>query len=570
VQGVADAGSSPGSSDEVPRPRRPAMKSLAELADRHPLLVVASAAILVGAAHALWIWSHRRLGALDADEAGYLANAMRFRRELVDAGPRELLTEVARTGTAPLVPLLSAALLLVGPLDPRTGMLVQPMLMGLASVAVTALTVRLVRPRTAVLAGLAFLTFPAVILGTQSYWFGLGVTALTGLTMWALFRSERCANRWIWAFGLGLGAVAMSRTMALGFLPALVAAGVVTAGRDRTRLLRLAAATLLGVAVAAPWYLAAREAVFSYLFTYGYGQRAEGFGSASIAARLVDLPTQLVLSTGVVAGIATIAAALAAIVTNRHRLRHAILLYVARPERAALAVFTIGGAAALLSTANQGGWFDLPLLVGLVPLGAELISRLRRGVRRAITALLGLQGVVLLASAWWLLPYAAIVPLPTHYEAAFAEYDQRFDSTRRSELPRVAAEWERVNRRVAAELRRLDTEEDSVFTTSGNMVLLNTNTLMISAELQGWGADLRVPETQADPAVRAAELTSTAWGMDGGTARRVLVLIDHERTLFTPDGDVAGFSRQAEASGWTTRAEFELPIEGRVRVLLPR
>src|SRR5687767_5831112 len=48
----------------------------------HPLLVAFLIAAVIGIAQAIWLWGHRRVGAYDPDEAGYIASSLRYRRLL--------------------------------------------------------------------------------------------------------------------------------------------------------------------------------------------------------------------------------------------------------------------------------------------------------------------------------------------------------------------------------------------------------------------------------------------------------------------------------------------------------
>ena len=85
----------------------------------HPLRAVAGGSSVLALGQAIWLWTHRRLGAIDPDEAGYVATALRFHR-LIGSEPLALPRAVGGTGYAPLVPLLSVPVQWLGPHDART------------------------------------------------------------------------------------------------------------------------------------------------------------------------------------------------------------------------------------------------------------------------------------------------------------------------------------------------------------------------------------------------------------------------------------------------------------------
>lgn len=531
----------------------------------HPLRIVFGVVSLVAIAHAVWIWTHRHRGAYDPDEAGYIAAALRMERNLSSFDLVGFAVSVGGTGNGVVVPLVSVPLLMIGPRDPRMAMMAQPLLLVVTAVAVAGIARRLAGPRAAVAAGLLCGVLPMMSTAAMSYWYGLGSAACLAVAVWALLTSDRCANRWIWAYGLALGAMLLARTMTLGYLPALVVAGLVVAGRDRTRLWRLTRAVALGLAVAAPWYLVNLRTTFEYLFSYGYGPRAARFGSGGPLERAsfrfgrieeaLGHPTTILLYT---------AAAAVAVLGARRALRDAPFDRM-RSGLAVAAAFVVG-LLALVSTSNNGVWFELPIVGLVVALLVAIIASGPRWFSAGLTVPVAIIGVIGLLNAWWVLPYDP-ERLPSHYELGFREYDVRFDPTRRDEHPTAAADWDRLNRRVIAAIRpaRPDEERDPVFTVSGNMQLFNTNSLTMTGELEGWTPVARVPDTE-DEADMDAELTPT-FDRDGVAVERVLLIARHDKILFTPDLDVERFARRARAAGWRVDRRLAMPGGGEVEIL---
>ena len=189
-------------------------------------------ASVIAVGHAVWIWSNRHIGAFDPDEAGYAAHALRVHRNIDFQHPFATLREAANAGNGPLVPSLAVPLLIPGPRDPRTVMMIQPLLLILSSVSVAGIARRLAGPGTALACGLTFLVLPTAALATQSFWLGLGAASMMGVSVWALLASEQGTNRWVWVYGAAMAAMTLSRSMALAFVPGLLLAGVIVCWTD--------------------------------------------------------------------------------------------------------------------------------------------------------------------------------------------------------------------------------------------------------------------------------------------------------------------------------------------------
>jgi 4-amino-4-deoxy-L-arabinose transferase-like glycosyltransferase len=535
--------------------------------ERHPLLVVAGVASMVAVGHAWWIWSHRDLGALDPDEAGYIASALRMERTLTSLILPDFIQTVGGTGNGITVPLLSVPLAVLGPRDPRTVMMAQPLLLVFTSAAVAGITRRIAGPIAAICAGVLFAVLPSVSTATQSYWFGLGATASLAGAVWALLASDRCTNRRIWLFGVGIGLMWLSRTMTLGYGPALVAAGVVVAGWDSRRLLRLAGSVGLGVAISAPWYMVNRDSIFGYLFSYGYGPRAARFGNGGPLERAgfrisrfedaFGRPTFTLLWASALCVGVMVAWAVCRGRRKRPPLRG--------PTAVAVAVAL--GSAALVSTSNNGVWFELPIVPLIVALFVAVISLGPGWYSTLLATAVAAFSMSGLAHQWWLLPYGPERPT-AHYEYGFAQYDERFDPTRRELHPVAAAQWRELTEDVLEVLRPIAPHDSAAMlvTISGNMQLFNTNTLTLAGELSGWQPVLRVPDTLEPARARALELSPTAV-VRGQTVPRVLLIADHDRILFTPDSRVELFARQARSEGWRTTDVVPMPGGGEVIVM---
>lgn len=537
-----------------------------------PPAVVGVVATLVGVGHGIWIWQERHLGGIDPDEAGYLATAMRIHRAIAALDPVAFVRSVGGTAAGPIAPLVSQPFLLLGPDDPRTAMLAAPLLMVVAAVGIAAITERLAGPVAAVAAGIGYLAFPTVALAAQSYWLGSAVAASMVTAMWLLLSSDRCEDRRrMLAFGVALAVMLLSRTMAIGFLPAMVLAGVVVAGRDRRRLRRLGEALAVTVLVAGPWWVVGADTIFDYLLGYGYGDRAGLFGSGDVWDRLAFRFKRVQEGVGPMLTSAVGWALVAALVIAGVR-----ALGGRRPPwtvgdtgRGLLAsgVAVAAGLAALVSTSNAGVWFELPLFAIAVPVAAAVLADVRV-VGAVVAVVVAVQGGPMLARTWWLLPYDG--GLTAHYELAYREYDRRFEPTTRELHAEASADWWRLTTAVERRLRELVADEDdAVITLTGNMEMFNTNTVALAAQLEGWSPLIRIPDTVRPRADRLAELTPTAIGRRGRRVDRVLVVAEHDLILFPPDMEVDRFVDEARDRGWREVWSRRMPTGGRVAILLP-
>lgn len=555
------------------RSDEPAVRGVERIAgwgrDR-PLVVVAMGAALIALGNAAWIWTHRYRGGYDPDEAGYIATSLRMERLLSAFDLRGFVVAVGGTGNGVLVPLLSVPFVLVGTRDPRVVMLVQPALLVVVAIAVAGITRRMAGPIAAISAGLLSAVLPMMTTATQSYWYGLGATACLTVAVWALLSSDRCRNRSIWVFGAALAAMVLTRTMSLGFVPGLIVAGAVIAGRDRRALVRLASSVGLAVVIAAPWYVVNAGSIFDYLFSYGYGPRASRFGSGNMFERTGFRLERMSEAVGTTTFLLLSASALCiALMVGPRMLRERGSAHVR--NGAAVGACLGLGTAALVSTSNNGVWFELPMVAIAVALLVAVISAGPRWYSAGLWVVVVALSAVGLAGQWWIVPYAP-GGLTSHYEFGFAQYDERFEPTRRDEHRAAAADWDQLNREVLAAIRpdastdEPSGQDDPVFTMSGNMQLFNTNSLELAGELSGWSPDLRVPDTAAEGADLSSFLTPTVTD-DGRTVERILIIAQHDRILFTPDADVDEFSDLAAERGWTVTRRIDMPGGGQVRIL---
>lgn len=547
-------------------PERPDVaRATAVYVEQHPLLVVAALTSLIALGHAVWIWNHRFTGGLDPDEAGYIANSLRIEGRLSNLDLVGTARAIGGVGNGVVLPALSVPFTLIAGRDPRVAMLAQPALMVLTAVASAGIARRMAGPFASIATGLLVASMPMMSTATQSYMYGLGVAAFLTTAMWALVNSDRASNRWIWVFGVALGAMVLTRTMALGFIPAAVLGAAVVVGWDLRRLCRVAAATALGLLLALPWYVISWSTVFDYLFNYGYGTRAGMYGSGEPLERIgfrwsrfeeAFGPTVFILLVASAAGVALLLA------------RSTVWRPTSDRQRTWLAVSTtvVAGFIALASTTNAGTWFETPMAVLAAPALVAMIARGPKWYSAGLAMVITTICITNVVSSWWWLPYDQ-ARLPSHYELGFIDYDQRFSPYRRDEHRAAAADWEAANRSVVDRLRALAPDDDDVVVTmSGNMQLLNQNSLVLMGELEGWTPAVRSPDTVEDAGSLDDELTPTA-DRKGRQVPRLLVLARHDSIHFPPDEGVDRFADRALQAGWSVVDTVPMPGGGEVQVL---
>lgn len=559
-------------------------RRLVDLVDRHPLIVIAVLCGIVASAQAWWIWTHRHLGGFDPDETSYLSSALRIHRSIDATNPLGAIRAALTNGHGVTVPVLSVPLLIVGPRDVRMAMMVQPLLLVFLGVATAGITRQLTRcadlpgrlrhHAPAVFAALWVVLLPTVRTATQSYWYGLGAAAALAGAVWALLTSEGGTNRRIWWFGVGMGVMLLSRTMTLGYIPACAVAAVIVAWPDRRGLRRSIGAFGLGLLIAAPWYLLNRGAIFGYLLDFGYGKGAPLFGPNRFSDRL-DLRTSRMteglfgnLPAAVLAAVAAVAL-LGLALTLVERRRNPDTPWGLRPRPLlAVAGIVAAGTAALLSTANNGVWFELPMVVLCVPMIVALMSQAPRPAWMATAVAVVAVQIVALGYGLWLSPWEPDRRPASHYEWGFSEYDERFAPSRRAEHAAAARDWWELSRRVKDELKAIAPDgRSAIFVMVGNTHLYNANTVRMAAELDPWDPILIVPDTTEPPAERQRHLTPTLAVRAGSASERVLVVAQHDQIMWPLDADTPSFFAQARREGFTVTDRIEMPRGGDVLIL---
>lgn len=540
---------------------------------RWALLVLAGGLALL-AFDLWWVATYRDGYPLNIDEAAYITIGLNDYFGFQDGGLGGWWDAVQ--GQAPNAPLVPALTSLVHVVEPGVlqGFAVLGGFMVLLGLAIYGIGERLAGPRPGAVAALVAMAAPGVLAFAHVYIFALPVAALLACAVYALLRSEGL-QRWRWALlcGVAIGLMLLARTMAVAFVPALLAAAAVAllAAPPERRDLRRGAVSLgllagAALVVAAVWYWPNLATVVDYLTEFGYGDKSAEFGAhhsllswsrwTAVAAEMTDADLLLPLAALVLAGLAATGFAAVRAVARAGD-RRAALRRLAGRDAATVAIVVTGGYLALTSSRNAGFGFTLPLSLLLLPLAAIALQRFRAAAVPAVIALATIAALNLAAASnlWSDLSRERRLSVPTlgsppwvngvHYALADIRTQVAGPETRFSERDRG---WLRADKLLAARLLREPGPPVVAFASRSH--ILNTNTVGLAA-VQHFRRPLPMAQLVADEgdSVRAylRRLTDPRYGVP-----KVLV------TMSSTAGDYWPRVTQAHAEHAARRLGFRL------------
>lgn len=547
---------------------------------RHPEWAVALASIPVIVNHLIVIHHQRVLGTFDIDEAGYLANAFRARRALEYGGLPELWRSLPGD-TAPLVPTLSGVLVLARPRSIVLAMAVQPVFAALSAVGVAGVVRRTAGPRAALVGGVVVLGLPAAMVAATTYKFAGAAACFMVLAVWALLCSDGLQRWWpTLGFGASVGLLCLSRTMAVSFLPALAVGVVLLAPRNRVALRNGAAAVGVAAAIAAPWWVTHLGDALGYLRRSGYGAVANQFAHDSIANRVRLRVSIVTIAVRPLLLVALLVAVVGAVVAHQGpRLAWRRLRSPEHRELGVLWVIVAVGYVALLSSANLGTWFDLPLLVLVVAGTVAIAAHVRAPWSRWAGALAvagALANVVLVgrvglgdrvvfqsrSSPSSLSAY--LFAGSASEDVALIEVDRRF-LWGSGERDQAVHDWAQANARLAQELDALDRSAGGTTRTlTGSTALLSGNSLKLTEELT---TTRFAPLEEFDRFASTEDFLASLRRPAGGL-RRVVVIIDARSPGPGGRAPVLRAIAGVRAGGWVEHERLDLPDGGRVLIFV--
>lgn len=368
------------------------------------------AAVFVGF-NIAWVWINRHGGAVNIDEAGYIGLSVNDYRVLTHEGLRALFSNVADQAVQPpLVTLLGATLYPVVGGPSILGSYTVELLAYLWTVILAFLIVRqLSGSRAALVAALLVGSTPIALDYVHEYSFAVPAAAALTTAAWAGLRSQHMTSlRWSGVWGAALGAMVLSRSMTIAFVPAFLLLAILhvcVSGRWRRSLAGVGVGGAAGFVIAGPWYLAQGGSVWGYLTSFGFGAQSTLYGTARSPLSLTSwlgfvsenvnaylwLPlTLFVLAGGLLLVWSGIAAVVRAWPGHVRGGLSSPWLY--------LSVIVAAGLVALESSRNTGSAFLAPLTPIMVALGVAALFRWigSRGGQAALVA----AAVVIGASIW--------------------------------------------------------------------------------------------------------------------------------------------------------------------------
>lgn len=547
-----------------------------------PVLVVAALSTVVAVLHLLWVSKHRGVGGLGVDETGFSATALRFERALTEGGPLELVRSILEAPTAPVVPLLSLPFLAVAGPSVTAVLGGQAVVSVAVATAIAGLSARLAGASAGLVAGVIAAGVPVHVVMARYVQFASAVSATLCLLLWALVASDRGTRRGpMVAAGAALGLMLVSRSMAVAFVPAVVAASAVLLRRDRRVADNAVLAISVAAVVAAPWWVSNWSTVAPYLFSFGYGRGAEQIEEIPVVLRL---PIRLGLTVMDIRPLMLVPFLVGAVLFARrhHRTIRSLgrrrLVAQHRPL-VAVSVAGVVAFATLLSSSNSGSWFQAPVeALGLVVVAAAGVH-LARPARRRLTTFVVAVAVanVLLISVW---TPGASVPLGGASASAvlfagteqvqaidFAEIDERFAvDASWGQRRRAEREWAAATSRVARAIEEIETDRRNpvVRTFVGEIRLLNASTLDLWYTWRGERSP-PIESVTAPEAARSDDESALDPVVDG--SERVLVSIRAEDGTAGARVDPRPVLRQAELAGWRTARRIALPAGGTATIL---
>lgn len=329
--------------------------------------------LLFAAVSVRWVSLYRTGGALDIDEAGYIAYSIALERAFIGGGISGWINALfTPMGQAPLSMVVASWLLTIAGTYSEWFALLT---ISGALFFLLLLVYYTAKKEYGSIVGICSViivgTMPYIIDYARSFNFSTFAALFFLATVFSFRRTQGMSNfPWVAAVGLCAGLMVLSRTMALAFLPAFAIVFLVESYFWRTPWKTVLFSALLGSAVfllvCGPWFIVNFEIVFGYLFSFGYGKNAAEYGSGGSVFSYDDMMLRLRLLAGYTKAVHATLLFLGVLALG-------ITLILPKREEsdrfsfaAHVSLLTLLCVLILMSSKNMGSAFDLPLLPPLV------------------------------------------------------------------------------------------------------------------------------------------------------------------------------------------------------------
>ena len=260
------------------------------------LLLLISTLIFI--LNSYWIFSNRRGGILDIDEAGYLTMAWNNWNSIGLEGLFGFSQSfVNQPLHAPLQPAMSALLFI--PVGPKIFIaLLTPTIFYVGIFAVVYKILRRIYPSLESL-GLAFFVSQLnfLVAYSRNYNFAIITTFFVMLALYLIVFKNSISKLENVILGFVLGGILLSRTVSVIYLPFLaVIFIVIQIINKRKKIDTLKSVIIISVSflvVIYPWLNKNFTLVYTYLTSYGYGERSKEYGSENYALSFTNILEQI-------------------------------------------------------------------------------------------------------------------------------------------------------------------------------------------------------------------------------------------------------------------------------------
>lgn len=464
-----------------------------------------------------WVLLYRYGGALDIDEAGYIAYSIALERAFVGGGVVGWLHAFfTPMGQAPLTMVFASWLLIVGGTHSEwVALLTNSFVFFFLLYSVYKLAEKEYSSAVGLFSVLFVASNPYIVDYSRSFNFSTATALFFLATTYCFRQSEGMSKlRWVAATGFCAGLMVMSRTMALAFLPAFAIVFIIESLLWQTPWRRLVLSILVGcvcfLMICGPWFAVNFKIVFEYLFTFGYGQKAAEYGKGqgifsyeNIASRL-NLVDSIKIYHVILFIFGAFFVFLSFFLPSAHNKKglslpsHVLLL-------CCLCFLT------LMSSRNVGSAFDLPLFPLLTIIGVGSVAQVIRNnaIRTAVIviALLGVAPIYLVYADQRLCEKAEEALTNFGYGFSDVAYcggniqryvvDRNGPQSEGAEIRRRGEAWRNVSADLTKKLTDLPGSEKGVAFASRHM-LVNVNTVNLD-RIRTVGSFL--PVQQVEPAV---------------------------------------------------------------------